>query len=156
MCEFFVSDGVFPPVAICASCVDFSDVGCILPNFCVVRFMKKLCCILAFFLSACGGTNNAADGAVVGTVAGAGVGAIVGDDRGHAGAGAAIGAGAGFITGAAAGAIADASKDHDDILLEQQEIIRRQEEEMKRQDREIQDIKRQQYHNEGLRRFERK
>jgi outer membrane lipoprotein SlyB len=48
--------------------------------------------------------QNAAGGAVIGTLAGAGVGALLGSASGHAGAGAAIGAGTGLLMGTAIGA----------------------------------------------------
>ena len=48
----------------------------------------------------------------------------------------------------------DEEEDHEDKVRLQQEIIRRQREEMKRQDRELEDLKRQQFYNESYRRFE--
>jgi len=48
----------------------------------------------------------------------------------------------------------DHERGYKEIVTEQKEIIRRQQEEIRRQDSEIQDLKRQQYHNESLRRFE--
>jgi hypothetical protein len=48
--------------------------------------------------------QNAATGAVVGTVIGAGAGALIGAATGHPGAGAAIGAGSGLLVGTASGA----------------------------------------------------
>ena len=50
--------------------------------------------------------------------------------------------------------VSNSGKKHSVIIAEQKEIIRRQKEEIERQDREAQDLKRQQYHNESLRRFE--
>ena len=44
---------------------------------------------------------------------------------------------------------------HESIVREQKEIIRRQEEEIRRQDLEIEDMRRQKFHNDSLRRFER-
>jgi len=48
--------------------------------------------------------QNAAAGAVIGTVIGAGAGALLGAATGHPGAGAAIGAGSGLLFGTASGA----------------------------------------------------
>lgn len=95
---------------------------------------------------------------MIGGVAGAGTGAVVGNRFDKPGEGALIGAGAGAITGAATSSIVENAEERnfEEKLAEQQEIIRRQEEEIQRQDREIEDLKRQQYHNESLRRFERK
>lgn len=117
----------------------------------------RLSMILGVLLlcSACGSSSRTVEnGAVVGGVSGLATGAIVGSEVGHSGAGAAIGVGAGALTGAAVAAVVEQGEDHADKVAIQEEIIRRQKEEMRRQDLEAQDLKRQQYHNEALRRFE--
>lgn len=50
----------------------------------------------------------------------------------------------------------EAEDSHEDKVRLQQEIIRRQKMEMKRQDRELEDLKRQQFYNESYRRYEKK
>jgi len=50
----------------------------------------------------------------------------------------------------------DAEDTHKDRVRMQEEIIRRQQQEITKQDREMEDLKRQKYHNESLRRFEKK
>jgi predicted ribosome quality control (RQC) complex YloA/Tae2 family protein len=42
---------------------------------------------------------------------------------------------------------------HEERVNEQKEIIRRQEDEIKRQDRELEDLRRQQFHNQSLKRY---
>jgi predicted ribosome quality control (RQC) complex YloA/Tae2 family protein len=42
---------------------------------------------------------------------------------------------------------------HEEKVAEQKEIIRRQEDEIKRQDRELEDLRRQQFHNQSLKRY---
>jgi len=57
--------------------------------------------------------QNAATGAVVGTVIGAGAGALIGAATGHPGAGAAIGAGSGLLVGTTSGANAGNASGYD-------------------------------------------
>ncbi|MGI6524144.1 MAG: glycine zipper family protein [Bdellovibrionota bacterium] len=118
------------------------------------RFFAVVAVVLSCVACSGGDPSPMAEGAAIGTVTGAGAGAIIGNQSGHKGEGALIGAGTGMITGAAVGAVVDGAKDNEAIVAEQEEIIRRQQEEIKRQDREVQDLKRQQYHNESVRRFE--
>ena len=86
-------------------------------------------------------------GAVIGGVGGAGVGAAVGNQLGSTAGGAAVGGVAGATTGALIG---EAEDSYEGTVAAQEEVLNRQQEELDRQDREIEDLKRQQYHNEGI------
>lgn len=111
--------------------------------------------VFTLVLSACSdkGMSKTGEGALVGGAVGAGAGAIIGNQvDGRSGEGAAIGAVAGAATGAVVGHAEE--RNFEETIAEQQEIIRRQEEEIRRQDRELEDLRRQQFHNESLRRFE--
>lgn len=104
-------------------------------------------------LGACsqGNLSNREAGAVSGAVIGAGAGAAVGRQVGQTGAGAAIGVAAGGLAGAMIG---EGYESYDAQVAQQEEIIRRQEADMERQRREIEDLKRQQFYNQSMQRFE--
>jgi osmotically inducible lipoprotein OsmB len=87
-------------------------------------------------------------GAAVGGAVGAGTGAAIGSASGNTGTGAAIGGAVGAISGAAIGDVRDRAEGSS---KEQDEFIRRQQEEMKKQQRELEDLKRQKYHDEYFR-----
>lgn len=107
---------------------------------------------LLIILSACGEApppNNAQVGAAGGAALGAATGAIIGSQSGHAGEGMAIGAGAGALVGGITGAATDAESDAED----KKALLIRQQKELQRQDREIQDIKRQEYYDNVYRQY---
>ena len=76
---------------------------------------------------------------------------MVGHETGNTGAGVAIGAASGAIVGGAVGAEEDKAELKS---LEQEETLRRQQIEIQRQQRELEDIKRQQYHDQKFRKYE--
>lgn len=89
-------------------------------------------------------------GAVAGAGAGAGVGAVV-----DGGAGVAVGAVAGGVVGAVTGGLIGESIDnYDETVAVQGEVLDVQEQEKLRQEKEIEDIRRQEYFNEQLRKTE--
>jgi uncharacterized protein YcfJ len=90
-------------------------------------------------------------GALIGGATGAGAGAIIGNQRGVGIEGAAVGAVAGAATGAMVG---ESQETYESTVELQHEILKRQGEELERQDREVEDLKRQQYHNEQMRVYE--
>lgn len=91
-------------------------------------------------------------GALIGGATGAGVGAAVGNRVGGTSAG---GAAVGAVAGAATGAmIGDSEESYESTVELQHEILQRQGKELERQDREVEDLKRQQYHNEQMRAYE--
>lgn len=87
-------------------------------------------------------------GAIAGTAVGAGAGAAIGSASGNTGTGAAVGAAVGAISGAAIGDVRDGAEG---ATKQQDAFMRRQEEERKKQDRELQDLKRQKYHDDYFR-----
>jgi|694.fasta_scaffold78080_2 osmotically inducible lipoprotein OsmB len=89
------------------------------------------------------------EGAVVGGAIGAGTGAAIGSASGNAGYGAAIGGTAGAVAGAAIGSGKDDTKKASE--KEQQDFMRRQAEAMQKQQDELDDLRRQRYHDEYLR-----
>lgn len=105
----------------------------------------------ALFMSGCSSMGKTEQGALIGAGVGAGAGSVVGNQLGSSGAGAAIGAGTGAVVGAVVGKSLDSDEDRQQI---QEEILQRQKAEMERQKRELDDIRRQQYHNDSFRRFE--
>jgi outer membrane lipoprotein SlyB len=115
--------------------------------------VKSSICIASFValgsLCACGpGNENAAAGAVGGAAIGAGAGAIIGHQTGDTGAGAAIGGATGAVVGGAIGAARD---DAEAKTTEEDRFIERQKQEMERQQREIEDVRRQKYHDDYFR-----
>ena len=110
--------------------------------------------LILVFVTSCGSHSKKDQYAAGGTLVGAGTGAVVGRQMGSSGAGAAIGAAGGAATGAVIGDAVDEEKTYEEKVLIQQEIIRRQQEMIERQNREIQMLKRQQFYNESLRRYE--
>jgi uncharacterized protein YcfJ len=108
--------------------------------------------VTASLVTGCsGGYGKREQGALIGAGVGAGTGSVVGGRLGNAGAGAAIGAGTGAVVGGIVGDSLDSNEDRHQI---QEEILQRQRDEMARQKRELEDIKRQQYHNDSFRRYE--
>jgi hypothetical protein len=105
------------------------------------------CCVtlVALAMLACGPrAQDTAAGTAVGAGLGAGAGAAIGAIAGNTGAGAAVGA----TTGAAIGAIAGSAADDSDAKIkEYNEFIERQNKEKEKQDQELQDLKRQQFHD---------
>lgn len=90
-------------------------------------------------------------GALGGAAVGAGAGAVLGSTVGKAGAGAAVGAGTGAVAGAL---IAEGDDDYETKKRKQEAIMKQQELELQKQDRRIEDLKRQQYHNERLKQYD--
>lgn len=86
-------------------------------------------------------------GAIAGTAVGAGAGAAIGSASGNVGTGAAVGAAVGALSGAAIGDVRDEAEG---ATKQQDAFMRRQEEERKKQERELQDLKRQKYHDQYL------
>lgn len=113
----------------------------------VSLFSILLSCAAAVTLGGC--FQSAAEGAVVGGTIGAGTGAIIGSPSGNAGYGAAIGGTAGAVTGAVIGSGKDATKKTSE--KEQQDFMRRQAEAMRKQQDELDDLRRQRYHDDYLR-----
>lgn len=93
-------------------------------------------------------SRRTATGAAVGTAVGAGAGAAIGSASGNTGTGAAVGGAVGAISGAAIGDVRDRAVS---ASKEQDAFLKRQEEERKKQQRELEDLKRQKYHDEYFR-----
>lgn len=98
------------------------------------------------------GLSSTESGAMVGAAGGAGAGALIGHETGNTAAGVVIGGVAGGATGALVGSADQAATD--ERIKDQEEILRRQAEKMKQQDREIQDIRRQEYYNDVAKGYE--
>lgn len=97
-------------------------------------------------LTACTPRNNyTTTGAVTGAVVGGGAGAAIGSASGNIGTGAAIGTAVGAISGAAIGDVRD---DAEDATKQQDAFIKRQELARQKQERELQDLRRQKYHDD--------
>jgi hypothetical protein len=104
--------------------------------------------LLASILPGCAPRDSyTTTGAIAGTAVGAGAGAAIGSASGNVGTGAAVGAAVGALSGAAIGDVRD---DAEGATKQQDAFIRRQEEERKKQERELQDLRRQKYHDEYL------
>lgn len=118
-----------------------------------LRFAAPLI-LLSFCCVSCGGNKITPreEGALVTGAVGAAAGAVVGSQFGETGAGAAIGAGSGAVAGAIAGDGRERS--YEEQVEVQKEIIRKQEALIKRQSEEIQDLRRQMYYNDGLKRYD--
>ena len=100
-------------------------------------------------LAACGpGNENAALGAGVGAAVGAGGGAIIGNQAGSSTNGALIGGAAGAVVGAAVGSARDEAEKK---TTEEDRFIERQKLEAERQRREVEDLRRQQFHDDYYR-----
>jgi uncharacterized protein YcfJ len=94
-------------------------------------------------IAACGpGHDGATAGTVTGAAVGAGAGTAIGNASGNTGTGAAIGTITGAAIGAALGDTADQSSSR---TKEMDEFMIRQEQEKAKQDKEIEDLKRQQF-----------
>lgn len=114
--------------------------------------MKR--CILSIILvaltfSGCTPRNQGlTTGAVAGTAVGAGAGAAIGNQSGNAGAGAAIGGATGALVGAAVGSEFDKpsaeTKAEDALIAKQKKRIEEQQ-------REMNDLRRQKYHDDYFR-----
>ena len=89
--------------------------------------------------------NYTTTGAVAGTVVGGGAGAAIGSASGNTGTGAAVGAAVGALSGAAIGDVRD---DAEDATKQQDAFIKRQELERQKQEPELQDLRRQKYHDD--------
>ena len=87
-------------------------------------------------------------GTIAGAAVGAGAGAAIGSASGNTGTGAVVGTAVGALSGAAIGDVRD---DAEMATKQQDAFMKRQEEERKKQDRELQDLKRQKYHDDYLR-----
>ncbi len=112
------------------------------------KFTLLISALLISALSGCARRDSyTTTGAVAGTVVGAGAGAAIGSASGKVGTGAAVGAAVGAISGAAIGDVRD---DAESATKQQDAFMVRQEEERKRQEREFEDLKRQQYHDQYL------
>jgi osmotically inducible lipoprotein OsmB len=95
-----------------------------------------------------GCSRRSATGAAIGGGVGAGAGAAIGSASGNTGTGAAIGGTVGAVSGAAIGEVRDRSEA---ASKEQQEFMRRQKEMLHKQQRELEDLKRQKFHDEYFR-----
>lgn len=116
------------------------------------RFL--LLSVVFFGLGACSGApaSNREAGAITGGVIGAGSGAIVGSSVGNTGGGIAIGAAAGAVAGAVVGDADDSKQEA--YLKQRREVLILQDGDIARQKREIEDLRRQQLHDDSLRRYE--
>ena len=101
----------------------------------------------ALLIAGC--SQSSTEGAVVGGAIGAGTGAAIGSASGNAGWGAAVGATSGAVAGAAIGSGKDDTKKASE--KEQENFMRRQAEAMQKQQEELDDLRRQRYHDEYLR-----
>lgn len=93
----------------------------------------------------CADQPNTTTGALAGGAVGAGTGAIIGHQSGHGGEGALIGGAAGALVGAGVGSTMDEAEE---ATYPEDEVIRRQHAHMERQQREVEDLKRQRYHDD--------
>lgn len=102
--------------------------------------------LLSVSINACGPQNeNATTGAIVGGALGTGIGAAVGSSSGNVGTGAAIGG----ALGSASGAVVGDARDKAEInTKEQDQFMVRQREQMKKQEQELQDLRRQKFHDD--------
>ena len=119
-----------------------------------MKNLKRYCSavIIAASLGCTGAPpSNREAGALGGAALGAGLGAIVGHATHNTGAGIAIGAGAGALAGAAIGNAEDTTNQGID---DQEERLRRQQMEIEKQNREIEDLRRQQYQNDRFRPYD--
>jgi uncharacterized protein YcfJ len=91
-------------------------------------------------------------GAAGGAALGAGLGAIVGSEVGNTGSGLAIGAAAGALVG---GVVGHTQDQQDMQTSEHSEILQRQQQEIDRQQKEIEDLRRQQYHDDRVKGYAR-
>lgn len=114
----------------------------------IYRQIVIVACLVTLLSLPTGCTRRTATGAALGGAVGAGTGAAIGSASGNTGTGAAIGGAVGAISGAAIGDVRDRAEGSS---KEQDEFIRRQEEMMKKQQRELEDLKRQKYHDEYFR-----
>jgi hypothetical protein len=108
---------------------------------------------LAIYLTACASTEYPSSAGAMGGGAalGAGLGALVGSKSGSTAGGAAVGAGTGAVIG---GLVSDDSKARERELTANEEVLRRQQVELDRQRRELDQLKRQQYYDGNLKRYE--
>lgn len=102
-------------------------------------------------LSGCFG-SNARTGAGVGAVTGAGAGAIIGHQSGKGVEGAGAGAVTGSVIGGVAGSLEDATEKEAENKKKRDELLEFQKKEFDRQYRDLEDVRRQQYHDEEFRR----
>jgi outer membrane lipoprotein SlyB len=109
-------------------------------------YLAPLLSVFAISFLGCTPRNNyTTTGAVAGTVVGGGAGAAIGSASGNTGTGAAVGAAVGALSGAAIGDVRD---DAEDATKQQDAFIKRQELERQKQERELQDLRRQKYHDD--------
>lgn len=87
-------------------------------------------------------------GAAAGTALGAGAGAVIGNQVGNSAGGAVIGGATGAITGAAIGATRDTAEKK---TAEEDQFIKRQKRAMEAQQKEVEDLRRQKYHDDYYR-----
>jgi hypothetical protein len=114
---------------------------------------KSLIACLALCGASCATTEYPSSTGVMGGGAalGAGLGALVGSKSGSTVGGAAVGAG----TGAVIGSLVSGDKQaRERELSANEEVLRRQQVELDRQLRELEHLKRQQYYDGNLRRYE--
>ncbi len=114
-----------------------------------LKFLPLVLACLAISTSACGPQHeNATTGSIVGGAAGAGIGAAVGSTSGDVATGAAVGG----ALGAASGAVIGDARDKAEInTKEQDQFMGRQREQMKKQEQELQDLRRQKFHDDYFR-----
>jgi hypothetical protein len=113
-----------------------------------LKFLAQV--LVALSVSACSTTGRPEAGAIGGGALGAGVGGVIGNQSGNAGPGAAIGAGVGAVSGAVVG---DAIDEEERRNAERDALLIRQEQELKRQQRELEDLRRQRYHDNKLKKY---
>jgi uncharacterized protein YcfJ len=117
-------------------------------QYCAQLRLSLYAVLTAATVSACAPRDSyTTTGAVAGTAVGAGAGAAIGSASGNVGTGAAVGAAVGALSGAAIGDVRDEAEGATKL---QDEFMRRQDAERKKQERELQDLKRQKYHDQYL------
>ena len=107
------------------------------------------CLALLGLAVGCGpGNENLALGSAAGGVVGAGAGAVIGNQAGRAGTGAAIGGASGALIGGSIGAVRDEAEKK---TSEEDRFIERQKAEMRKQGQEVEDLRRQKFHDDYFR-----
>lgn len=107
--------------------------------------------LFMFFIIGCSASTPEEQGALGGAVIGAGAGAVVGHGAGSTAGGVAVGALAGSIAGSIV-----ASEVEPDVRLspEQEKRLEIQRREIARQQKELENLKRQEYHDQRFKKYE--
>ena len=116
----------------------------------IIQFIS--CYLMLITISACSFSSNTAEGVAVGGVVGAGGGAVIGAQSGNAAQGVAAGAAAGSMIGGLAGATVDAAEQEKVNQEKRDQLLEFQKREFDRQHREVEDLRRQQYHDREFKR----